>query len=84
MYFTTLLACFSNVDQAVIKSYIPKRSWYVVGHFEKYLYLFIQSSHFVRGICLPEVDLFTTCMNVAIMLWRCFLTTFSATLWQHS
>ena len=26
-----------------------------VCHFEKYLYLFIQSSHFVRGICLAEV-----------------------------
>ena len=102
-----------------------------VGHFEKYFYLFIQSSHFVRGICLPEVEhrisqwngvsitfysvnLFSKarpdnmihadftilqkgCHNivniitlsymyetVAIMLWRCFLTTFAATLWQHS
>ena len=28
----------------------------VVSHIEKYLYLFIQLSHFVRGICLPEVE----------------------------
>ena len=27
-----------------------------VGHFEFILILFIQSSHFVRGICLPEVE----------------------------
>ena len=27
-----------------------------VGHFEKYFYLFIQLSHIVRGICLPEVE----------------------------
>ena len=51
---------FLNVDQAVIKSYIPQHSGTLwerfVGPFEKYLYLFIQSSHFVRGICLPEVE----------------------------
>ena len=27
-----------------------------VSHVEKYFYLFIQSSRFVRGICLPEVE----------------------------
>ena len=27
-----------------------------VGHLQKYFYLFTQSSHFVRGICLPEVE----------------------------
>ena len=27
-----------------------------VGHFEKYLYLFLQSSHFVRSIRLAEVE----------------------------
>ena len=40
------------------------RSWYVlgtlwsrcVGYFEKYFYLFLQSSYFVRGICVAEVD----------------------------
>ena len=27
-----------------------------VGHFEKYLYWFIQLSHFVNGICFAEVE----------------------------
>ena len=60
IYFIALLACFWNVDQAVIKACIPQRSWYVVAtfcrQFGKYLYLFIHSSHFDRAICLPEVE----------------------------
>ena len=27
-----------------------------VGHFEKYLYLFIELSHLFKGICLAEVE----------------------------
>ena len=63
-YFTTLLACFWNVDQAMKLSLsftfhnVLGTLWArFVGHFEeKKTYLFLQSSHFVRGICLAEVE----------------------------
>ena len=77
IYFTTLLAflfgTLTNLSLSLTFHNVLGTLWErFVGHFEKYLYLFIQSSHFVRGICLPEVG---QTMNFAIMLWRCFLTT---------
>ena len=61
-----ILTCFCDVISLLVQVFIVSLDatmhvlgtlWArFVGHFEKYFYLFLQSSHFVRGICLAEVE----------------------------
>ena len=122
IHFTTLLTCFLMLTKLSLSFTFHNllgTLWArFVRLFEQYLYLLLQSSHFVRGICLAEVEhtisqwngvgitfysvifflthvlIFSTrifpysrlpqhceyhntstlSMNVAIILWRCFLT----------
>ena len=56
--FTTLLAYFWNVNQAVFKSttFLVRCGHVLSAILNNIFYLFIQSSHFVRGICLAKVE----------------------------